>query len=149
MDKPNIKYAKNLLRYMEWKIFNYGTQSYEDTLFIIFHFQTDTPGFNDIKETDEFKEYVKDIKTMAFDLINHICINFYEEQVMNHDDGYSVLSDFTYEYDNNGDITKVNLPCPIIDITHETKKVNSAMNICVQEIKGCTPHYLIMYTSYG
>ena len=38
MEKPNIKYAKNHLRYIEWKIVNYETKSYEDTLFIIWVF---------------------------------------------------------------------------------------------------------------
>ncbi len=144
MEKVKSKY----LSFIEWQVINYTTQSYEDTLFIIFHFQTDTPGFNDIKETDEFKEYVKDIKVVAHDLIEHIHLNFYEEQVIGQD--YSVLSDFSgYEFDDNDKVVALYLEYPIIDITNETKKVNSATNICVQELKGCTPHYLIMHTSYG
>ena len=149
MEKSDIKYANEFLKYIDWKIVNYGTQSYEDTLFIIFHVHIDTTGYRDIKDTDEFKEYVKDIKTMAYDVINHICMNFYDEQVKNHDDGYSVLSDFTYEFDENYEPIKVILPYPIINITNETQPVNTALNVCVQELKGCTTHYLITYTSTG
>ncbi len=137
-----IKYNNKFLKYVDYEIVNY-TETCMDTVYIIFHFCPDW----DTKHNDEYKEYIKDITVVVRDLIEHININFYNEQIVNES---SALGDFhDYEYDENGEIIKLNLRFPIIDVTNEKDSVDSCNNICIQEIKGYTPHYLISYTSIG
>lgn len=137
-----MSHNKEYLKYIEYRVVNIDTRSYEDSLFIFFWFP-----YNNYD-----KNILPSIEIIVNDLLLHIINNHYESIVCNDIEYCAINELYECNYEDPESDIKI-IKYPIIDITNkiDTSPSLFASNICVQKINtnNDNPHYLITYTSIG